>query len=52
VKQPSKASDVKMPAPCFIAFKLQDPKKSMCDINPFYIQKALDGIASKVRNVT
>jgi hypothetical protein len=52
VKQPSKALDVKMPAPCFMTFKLQDLKKCTHDINPFYVQKALDGIAGKVRNVT
>jgi hypothetical protein len=48
VKQPLKTLDVKMTASCFITLKLQD----MCKINPFYIQKALDGVASKVRNTT
>jgi hypothetical protein len=52
VKKPLKALDVKMPAPHFITFKLQDPKKSTRGINPFYVQKALDGIAGKVRNAT
>jgi hypothetical protein len=37
-----------MPALHFKTFKLQD----MCEINPFDIQKALDGVASKVRNAT
>jgi hypothetical protein len=50
VKQPSKALDVKVPAPRFITFKLQDLKKSMREINPFYVQKGLDDIAGKVRN--
>jgi hypothetical protein len=52
VKQPSKALDVKMPGLCFMTFKLQDLKKSMHDINPFYVQRSLDDIAGKVRNVT
>jgi hypothetical protein len=41
-----------MPAPSFITFKLQAPKKFMRDNNPFYVQKALDGIAGKGRNAT
>jgi hypothetical protein len=41
-----------MPIPHFITFKLKDPKKSLQDINPVYVQKALDGIAGKVRNTT
>jgi hypothetical protein len=40
VKQSSKAPDVKMPASRFITFKLQDVKKLICEINPFYTQKA------------
>jgi hypothetical protein len=51
VKKPWKALNVKMPAPRFITFKLQAPKKSTRGINPFYVQKALDGITGKVRNV-
>jgi hypothetical protein len=50
MKQPLKALAVKMTALHFLSFKLQDPKKSMHDINPFYVQKALGGIASKFRN--
>jgi hypothetical protein len=50
MKKPLKALDAKMPASLFITFKLHDPKKSMRGINPFYVQKALDGIAGKVRN--
>jgi hypothetical protein len=45
VKLPSKALDGKMPAPLFITFKLQEPKKSMRDFKPFYVEKALDDIA-------
>jgi hypothetical protein len=41
-----------MPAPRFIKFKLQDPKKSTRDNNPFYVRKALHGIAGKVRSGT
>jgi hypothetical protein len=52
VKKPLKALDVKMPTPHFITFKLQDLKKSMRGINPFCVQKALDGIAGKDRSAT
>jgi hypothetical protein len=52
VKIPSKALGVKIPAPYFIIFKLQDPKKSTSDINLFYVQIAVDGHADKVRDAT
>jgi hypothetical protein len=41
-----------MPAPRIITFKLKDTEKNMRNINPFYIQKALDGIAGKVKNAS
>jgi hypothetical protein len=37
--------NVKMLAPRFITFRLKDTEKNMRNINAFYIQKALDGIA-------
>jgi hypothetical protein len=42
---------VKIPSPQFVAFKLQDPNKSMGD-NPFYKWEALGDIVRKVRNTT
>jgi hypothetical protein len=41
-----------MPAPLFITFRLKDTEKNMCNINPFYTHKALDGIAGKVKNAS
>jgi hypothetical protein len=52
VKHPSKTLGVKIPALRVITFKLQDPKKSMLDITPLYVQISLDGHAEKVRNAT
>jgi hypothetical protein len=41
-----------MPAPCFITFRLKDTEKMMRNVNPFYIQKALNGIVGKVKNAS
>jgi hypothetical protein len=43
---------MKMPAPRFLTFRLKDTERNMTNINPFYIQKALDGIAGKVKNAS
>jgi hypothetical protein len=41
-----------MLAPLFITFRLKDTEKNMRNINPLNIQKALDGIAGKVKNAS
>jgi hypothetical protein len=41
--------NVKMPAPHFITFWLKDTVKNARNINPFYIQKALNGIVGKMK---
>jgi hypothetical protein len=41
---------VKIPAPHFITFRLKGTKKTMWNIIPLYIHKALNGIAWKVNN--
>jgi hypothetical protein len=41
-----------MPDPRFITFRLKDTETIMRNTNPFYIQKALDGIAPKVKNAS
>jgi hypothetical protein len=43
---------VKPPAPRFVTFRLKDTAKTMKNIGPFYIQKALSSIAGKVTNVS
>jgi hypothetical protein len=40
---------VKMLVPRFIVLRLKDIGNNMISINPFCIQKALDGIAGKVK---
>jgi hypothetical protein len=39
-----------MSAPRFITFRLKDTEKTLRNINLFYIQNSLDGIARKVKN--
>jgi hypothetical protein len=46
VNQSAKLVAVKMP----VIFILKDSDKNMRHINPFYVQKALDSIAGKVKN--
>jgi hypothetical protein len=41
-----------MPALRFVTFRLKDTDKNMRHINPFYVQKALDARAGKVKNVS
>jgi hypothetical protein len=41
---------VKLPAARFVTFRLKDSDKKMKNVSPFYIQKALDGLAEKVTN--
>jgi len=36
----------------FVTFRLKDSDKNMRQINPFYVQKALDSIAGKVKNAS
>jgi hypothetical protein len=43
---------VKMLVPHFITFKLKITKKTVQNINPFYIQEALNSVACKVRNAS
>jgi hypothetical protein len=45
-----KAVNVRMPVPHFVTFKLKDADKTMRQINQFYIQKAVDAIAGKVKS--
>jgi hypothetical protein len=42
---------VRIPASRFVTFKLKDTDKTMRQINPFHIQKALDAITGKVESV-
>ena len=41
---------VSMPATRFVTFKLRDPEMSVCDINPFSIEKGLDRVAGRIRD--
>jgi hypothetical protein len=41
-----------MPVPHLLIFKLKDMGKATHQINPFYIQKALNTVAVKVKNTT
>jgi hypothetical protein len=49
VNSTCKAPEVKVPAPHFFSVKLKGIDKTMRNINPFYIQKALGGIILKVK---
>ncbi|KAJ4425685.1 hypothetical protein ANN_27881 [Periplaneta americana] len=43
---------VKVPPPKFISITLDGTEKTMKDISPFYVRRALDGLVGKVRNAT
>jgi hypothetical protein len=43
---------VKPPAARFVTFRLKDSDKTMKNIGPFYLQKALDSVAGKVTNAS
>jgi hypothetical protein len=44
--------NVKISAPRFATFRQNDTEKTTKNINPFYIQKAQDGIAGKAKNAS
>jgi hypothetical protein len=46
------AVSVKLPAPRFVTFRLKDTDKTMRNVSPFFIQKALDGIAGSDQPLT
>jgi hypothetical protein len=52
VNQSAKLAAAKMPAPRLVTFRLKNSEKNMRQINPFYVQKALDSIAGKVKNAS
>jgi hypothetical protein len=43
---------VRKPLPHFFCIQLNSKEETMKNISPFYIQKALDNIAGKVRNAS
>ncbi|KAJ4425469.1 hypothetical protein ANN_28085 [Periplaneta americana] len=43
---------VKVPPPKFICITLDGTEKTMKNISPFYVRRALDGLVGKVRNAT
>jgi hypothetical protein len=43
---------VKTPASRFITYRLKESENKMTNINPFYTQKALDGVACEVKNAS
>jgi len=51
-KQNADVVSVSMPATRFLTFKLRDPEMPVCDIIPFYIEKALDRVAGRIRDAS
>jgi hypothetical protein len=41
-----------MPDPCFVTFRLRDAKKTIRNINPFCLERALENTAGTVKNVS